>query len=128
MPWGDRTGPWGLGPMTGRAAGYCAGLPAPGFMNPLPGRFGWGRGFGRGFGFGRGHGFGRGFGWRRWMWNYPSYPVQPIVPVQIQPQITKEQELQYMETERQETEGEISALKEDVKEILKRIEELKRKK
>jgi len=25
MPRGDGTGPWGLGPMTGRAAGYCAG-------------------------------------------------------------------------------------------------------
>ena len=25
MPGGDRTGPSGLGPMTGRAAGYCAG-------------------------------------------------------------------------------------------------------
>ncbi|MCK4238634.1 MAG: DUF5320 domain-containing protein, partial [Candidatus Lokiarchaeota archaeon] len=25
MPGGDRTGPGGLGPMTGRALGYCAG-------------------------------------------------------------------------------------------------------
>ncbi|NIW15542.1 MAG: hypothetical protein GWN31_16790, partial [Candidatus Thorarchaeota archaeon] len=33
MPRGDRTGPWGLGPRTGRAAGYCAGYPVPGFMN-----------------------------------------------------------------------------------------------
>ena len=37
MPWGDRTGPWGLGPMTGRAVGYCAGYPVPGYMNPIPG-------------------------------------------------------------------------------------------
>ena len=27
MPRGDGTGPRGLGPMTGRAAGYCAGYP-----------------------------------------------------------------------------------------------------
>jgi hypothetical protein len=29
MPRGDGTGPGGLGPMTGRAAGFCAGYPAP---------------------------------------------------------------------------------------------------
>jgi uncharacterized protein DUF5320 len=31
MPGGDGTGPMGMGPMTGRAAGYCAGNGAPGF-------------------------------------------------------------------------------------------------
>jgi len=36
MPGGDRTGPTGMGPMTGRTAGYCAGYPLPGYMNPLP--------------------------------------------------------------------------------------------
>ena len=56
MPRGDGTGPMGLGPMTGRAAGYCAGYAIPGYMNPVPGRgyFGRGRGF-----FGRGGGRGR---------------------------------------------------------------------
>jgi len=38
MPGGDRTGPAGMGPMTGRAAGYCAGYNVPGYMNPA-GRF-----------------------------------------------------------------------------------------
>ena len=55
MPGGDRTGPGGMGPMTGRGAGYCAGYSTPGFMNPIPGRgfgLGWGRGFGRGLGLG----------------------------------------------------------------------------
>jgi hypothetical protein len=42
MPAGDGTGPLGWGPMTGRAAGYCAGFPVPGFMNPLPGRAAFG--------------------------------------------------------------------------------------
>ena len=37
MPVGDGTGPLGLGPMTGRAAGYCAGYPVPGYANPIPG-------------------------------------------------------------------------------------------
>ena len=65
MPGGDRTGPLGLGPMTGRAAGFCAGFGMPGYANPVPGRgfgmgFGWGRGaWGRGFG-------GGGHGWRHW--------------------------------------------------------------
>jgi len=54
MPFGDGTGPRGNGPMTGRGAGFCAGYPVPGYMNP-----GAGRG---GFGFGRGGGR----GWRHW--------------------------------------------------------------
>jgi hypothetical protein len=49
MPAGDGTGPAGLGPMTGRAAGYCAGSPMPGYMNPMAARgWGMGRGWGRG--------------------------------------------------------------------------------
>lgn len=42
MPFGDRTEPRGLGPMTGRAMGYCGGYPGPGYMNPSPG-FGFSR-------------------------------------------------------------------------------------
>ncbi|MDG6225517.1 MAG: DUF5320 domain-containing protein [Candidatus Thermoplasmatota archaeon] len=71
MPGGDRTGPWGQGPMTGRRMGYCSGSNYPGYT----GNFGWGGGrgygrrtfgpgrFGRFFGFGpfrRGFFFGRG--------------------------------------------------------------------
>ena len=52
MPRGDRTGPMGSGPMTGRGAGYCGGVGEPAFMNPA----------GRG-GFG---GRGGGRGWRHW--------------------------------------------------------------
>ena len=51
MPRGDGTGPMGMGPMTGRGAGYCAGFPSPGFMNPVGGRLGLGLGRGRGRGF-----------------------------------------------------------------------------
>ena len=43
MPGGDRTGPMGMGSGTGRAAGYCAGYPTPGFMNPYGRRLGIGR-------------------------------------------------------------------------------------
>jgi len=60
MPFGDGTGPRGMGPMTGRGMGYCAGFPTPGYMNP-----GFGRGaYGRGFAGGGGRGGGR--GWRNW--------------------------------------------------------------
>lgn len=77
MPRGDRTGPWGQGPMTGRGMGYCAGFPGPGFMSPGPGfgRGGFGRGFGRGLGFGRGRGWRRaGFG------GFGGYPYPPVMP------------------------------------------------
>jgi len=63
MPGGDRTGPWGAGPMTGRGVGICAGYGEPGYMNPAYGR---GFGGGRGRGFGRGFGRGGGRGWRHW--------------------------------------------------------------
>lgn len=61
MPAGNGTGPNGMGPMTGRGAGYCAGNASPGYANP-----GYGAGFGRGggFGFGRGGAYGAGRGRR----------------------------------------------------------------
>jgi len=52
MPGGDRTGPIGAGPRTGRGLGYCGSYDAPGFADPAfgPGR-GWRRGRGGGFGW-----------------------------------------------------------------------------
>lgn len=70
MPGGDRTGPMGMGPMTGRRAGFCLGLERPGYTGF------WG--FGGGFGGGRGRGFRRMFyatglpGWVRY--DDPAYP------------------------------------------------------
>jgi len=46
MPLGDGTGPAGMGPMTGRAAGYCAGYPVPGYLHPYGGRFAHGSPYG----------------------------------------------------------------------------------
>ena len=65
MPAGDGTGPRGMGPMTGRAAGYCSGYDAPGWANPVPGR-------GFGLGWGRGWGGGGGRGWRHRNWYYAT--------------------------------------------------------
>jgi len=98
MPGGDGTGPGGMGPMTGRAAGYCAGYGVPGYANPMPGRF-WGRGFGLGRGWGGG---GRGWrnmyyatglpGWARAGWA-PAWGTSSAWAVPWSaPQATKEQE------------------------------------
>ena len=70
MPRGDGTGPTGMGSMTGRAAGYCAGYSMPGYVNPIP-RQGLGLGLGRGFrapyaAFGRRPRFGGGYGRGLW--------------------------------------------------------------
>lgn len=81
VPEGDATGPLGLGPMTGRAAGYCAGYPVPGFMNPSvvsrPGRglpFCGAPGYGYGTGFAPSRGaLGRGFGRGRGRWRGPQF-------------------------------------------------------
>lgn len=69
MPGGDRTGPAGSGPKTGRGLGYCADNEQPGYATAQSSqRFGRGiSGRGRGWrnrfntGFGRGRGRG-GFG------------------------------------------------------------------
>jgi hypothetical protein len=78
MPFGDGTGPRGLGPMTGRGAGYCGGSGRPGLANPA---LGWRRPYSYGYstpvwpswGYGVGRGFGRGLGWgwrRRGLYGY----------------------------------------------------------
>ena len=106
MPGGDRTGPTGRGPMTGRGAGYCAGNPDPGYAKP-----GYGRGFGRGLGrgFGRGYwGRGRGFS-RRGNYPEPYYHPEP----------TKEEEKSYLEKMVKGLEEEIKAIRERIQEITK---------
>ncbi len=53
MPRGDGTGPAGMGRLTGRSAGFCAGFKTPGFIN---------------MGFGRCTESGRGPRFRRIIW------------------------------------------------------------
>lgn len=48
MPRGDRTGPRGLGNMTGKGAGFCAGNQAAGTANSNSGKAAGGRGRGLG--------------------------------------------------------------------------------
>ena len=112
MPRGDRTGPMGAGPMTGRGAGYCAGYSVPGYMNPVPSR-GWGFGYGAGWGRGRGwgRGFGRGFGWR-WAVSPYSYPVVPYTPG-VRPQ----QETDILKEQAKAMQEELSAINQRIKEL-----------
>jgi len=121
MPAGDRTGPSGMGPRTGRAAGYCSGYATPGFANRgMGGGFGFGRGMGRGFGFGRGmgRGFGRGYGLSATVpYATPYAPPQGYAPPTLP---TREQELEMLNNQAVD-------LKQGLKEINQRITELESK-
>jgi hypothetical protein len=122
MPRGDRTGPMGMGPMTGRAAGYCAGYPVPGFMNLTAGRGFGGRGRGRGRGR-RNRFYATGlFGWQRAAWGWPGFgpgwgygppSAAPVAP----PDLSREEELDLL---KRQAEGFANTLDE----IKKRIAEL----
>ena len=119
MPGGDGTGPMGMGPMTGRAAGICAGYPAPGYMSSIPGR---GFGFGRGRGFGFGRGLGLGFrGGRRWggYWGAPyaapAYPFGAAVPPYTGP--TPEQEADMLKGQAEYLEDALEGIKKRMVEI-----------
>ena len=117
MPRGDRTGPLGFGPMTGRAAGYCAGYTVPGYMNPYGGR-GMGR---RGFLHGGGGGFGRGRGFR--FFGYPGVmPGVPGVPFVSQPGFGPEPyderaELEELRSQSQAIENTLSGIQKRIKEL-----------
>jgi len=123
MPRGDGTGPAGLGPMTGRAAGYCAGYPVPGYMNPIPGRglWGWGRGRGAGRGW-RNWFYATGLtGWQRAATGWPAfgYVVPPVVPYAAPsaPAMSVEQQLDVLK-------GQAEYFEDALEGIRKRIAEL----
>ncbi|MBN1162965.1 MAG: DUF5320 domain-containing protein [Candidatus Krumholzibacteriota bacterium] len=107
MPGGDRTGPAGMGPMTGRGLGYCAGYAQPGFAQPFPGR---------GFGFGRGMGFGfRGGRGRHWGVPYYGNYAPVAAPYGAYP--ARPQEIEVLREQAEYFERSLA-------EIRKRIEEL----
>lgn len=114
MPRGDRTGPMGYGPMTGRGLGYCAGYSTPGYMHPGPG-------------LGLGLGWGRGWGWRNWYratgvpgwarggwgaapwWGWGAAPTAPVA-----------------EQEREFLKAQAASLQQQLDAIRARLEELER--
>ncbi|MBS3773031.1 MAG: DUF5320 domain-containing protein [Candidatus Thermoplasmatota archaeon] len=120
MPAGDKTGPEGRGPRTGRGLGYCAGYDTPGFTKGAP------RGGG---GYGRGRGYGRGFGrGRRWRYHppmpypepyyHPGYQPAPYYP----PEGTEPAE--QTETERTYLQDAIRHLEEELTVLRERIDQL----
>ncbi|MBN2040479.1 MAG: DUF5320 domain-containing protein [Spirochaetes bacterium] len=118
MPAGNGTGPSGFGPMTGRAAGFCAGYSVPGYVNPVRGRT---------FGFARG-GRGGGRGWRnqyyatgmpRWARGgyYPDnygYGYPNPAPV---PEMNRETEMKMLKEQSEFIQKEMSAIQDRIKEL-----------
>ena len=119
MPYGDGTGPGGMGPMTGRAAGYCAGYAMPGYLNRFPGRAGFGRGGGRGWrnryyatgipGLGRER-----MGGVAWGGGIAPYPNVP--------EFTPEKEAEMLRNQAQMMQEEITSINERIKELEKLAE------
>ena len=125
MPRGDRTGPRGLGSMTGRGLGYCAGYDTPGFARGGS-RMGLGRGWsgGRDFGYGRGFGSGRGRGGG---YRAPIYtPTYNQYPIGIVPKITPEDQLAMLKQEKDFIELEMKGMKSAIDDISKRITDLEK--
>lgn len=128
MPRGDGTGPAGLGSMTGRGLGYCAGYSQPGYITaPGPGM---GMGYGRGYGRGRGRGYGMGLAWRRgfggggWRAWAPVAPIAPVVP--IQRQFTPMNQLEMLKQEKDYLESELKEIQSALQDISTNIEKLEK--
>lgn len=96
MPGGNRTGPRGEGPMTGRGMGYCA----EGSATPMRSAFA----MGQGRGFGRGRGFACGM---------------PAKTLAMPQELSKEQRVKNLEQQKVAAEYKL-------KEIERQIEELKK--
>jgi len=113
MPAGNRTGPMGMGPMTGRGAGFCSGSDTPGYANPGPGhafRMGWGAGGARG----------RGWAHRYWYYatGVPGWARWGSAPYAAAP--TRDQETEMLKTQ-------ADWLKQQLDEISQRLEQLEKK-
>jgi hypothetical protein len=116
MPQGDRTGPMGAGPQTGRGAGYCAGFAVPGCAN------GGGVGFG-----GRGRGRGRrnmfyATGLTGWQRAAAAAPVAPAAPVATPPSpaMPQDEELARLKQQAEDAAAILDS-------ILQRVDELQNK-
>lgn len=112
MPRGDRTGPMGMGPRTGRGAGFCSNFAVPGYASPV----GFGGGFGRRRGFGRMF-FAGGFPG----WGYFGYPAA-VPPAYAAPYVYEpaagekellSQQAEYLEAQLQQVKKRLADLKED---------------
>lgn len=112
MPGGNRKGPMGQGPMTGRRMGVCGGVNASDYANPK----------GQGLGMGRGGGRGRGWchrymyhatgqtGWQR-AWTGTGTGITPF--------LSRKQELTALKQQVEELEQTLSALRLRIQHLVK---------
>jgi hypothetical protein len=117
MPRGDGTGPMGMGPMTGRRAGFCGGSGVAGFMSRAPGLGAFGRGRG---------GRGGGRGWRNMFYatgltGWQRAAMDAAAPSAATTAPTAEAEKQFLE-------GQMAAIQSQLDEVRKRLAELEAKK
>ena len=108
--------------MTGRAAGYCAGYPMPGFMNPYGGRgmgMAWGRGGGMGMGMGWRRGWGR--GWGAGAGGYAPAPYAPPAygPAPFWSAPSREDEMETLRGQADWLKGEMEAVNQRIQELEK---------
>lgn len=128
MPGGDRTGPAGMGSMTGRGAGYCAGYSMPGFAKPGGGRF-----FraGRNMFGGRGKGYRNQYnatgqpGWTRYNMGMPAWGGIEEVPYYGDPYYPPDAE---PGEEKEMLRGQADYLKQQLDDVKKRMAELEKEK
>jgi len=120
MPAGNGMGPQGMGPMTGRGMGFCAGAAVPGFIT-VPGR-GFGMGCGRGF---RGRGVGGGRGWRNmfnatgltgWQRAAAGWPMAGGVPPYAAAP-TREQQLEALKDQAEYFESALGDIRKQIEEL-----------
>ncbi len=92
MPGFDGTGPRGMGPMTGGGRGYCSP---------------WGRGAAF-----RSYGFAPGYG-------HPYYGAGQFVPFStpFSPQVSKEQELDWLRSQSQDIKGQLEQIEARIKQL-----------
>ena len=113
MPAGDGTGPMGLGELTGRGGGYCAGFGTPGYMNPMAGR---GRAMGRGWGRGGGRGRGLGWGHRYRGMGVPGVPpAYGVAPHYAAP--SGEREMQVLQAQAEQLAGTLNDIRKRIAEL-----------
>ncbi len=106
---------------SGRAAGYCAGCPVPGYMNPVP-RYGFDRSWGRGFVRSPGFWGSRGWvGYRSAPYGSPCRVPSVYYPAPYGVSPIPEQEMEALK-------GKAEYFEDVLEEIKKRIQELEAEK
>lgn len=136
MPSGDRTGPMGQGPRTGRARGFCSGFDTPGYEDGLYRNRGWGAcrdqiaisgrriavargtGFGRRAGTGRGAGVVQGYSADR-LYSFGLLISELIQNIPWQDILHKRDEMKELKTEAQR----LKRSNEELEEKLRKLEE-----